>query len=111
VPLFEQEEGLRDALETLSTLLDQPVYQAALAAQGDAQEVMIGYSDSNKELGYLGSSWALWTAQKALAALFAKRASATTFFHGRGGSLGRGGGPTNVAILAQPPAPSTAGSN
>ena len=103
VPLFEQEEGLRDALETLSTLLDQPVYRAALAAQGDAQEVMIGYSDSNKELGYLGSSWALWTAQKALAALFAKRGIRHTFFHGRGGSLGRGGGPTNVAILAQPP--------
>ncbi len=103
VPLFEQEQGLRDAPETITALLDQPVYRAALAAQGDAQEVMIGYSDSNKELGYLGSSWALWVAQKELAELFAARGIGHTFFHGRGGALGRGGGPTNVAILAQPP--------
>src|SRR3712207_7222787 len=64
---------------------------------------MIGYSDSNKELGYLGSGWALYTAQEELTALFAHRGVRFTFFHGRGGSLGRGGGPTNVAILAQPP--------
>jgi len=64
--------------------------------------VMIGYSDSNKELGYLGSSWALYEAQCALTRLFAGRGVRHVFFHGRGGSLGRGGGPTNVAILALP---------
>ncbi len=102
-PLFEQESGLRDAPRTMAALLAQPVYRTALAAVGDDQEVMIGYSDSNKELGYLGSSWALYTAQEELTALFANRGIRHTFFHGRGGSLGRGGGPTNVAILAQPP--------
>ncbi|MCC6312801.1 MAG: phosphoenolpyruvate carboxylase [Thermomicrobiales bacterium] len=103
VPLFEDETGLRDAPTTMRTLLDEPVYRTALAAQGDDQEVMIGYSDSNKELGYLASSWALYTAQERLAAVFAERGVRHTFFHGRGGSLGRGGGPTNVAILALPP--------
>lgn len=101
-PLFEQESGLRDAPATIATLLDMPCYRAALASRADEQEVMIGYSDSNKELGYLGSAWALYTAQCALTALFAKRGVRHVFFHGRGGSLGRGGGPTNVAILALP---------
>ncbi|MGI9252519.1 MAG: phosphoenolpyruvate carboxylase, partial [Thermomicrobiales bacterium] len=101
-PLFEQESGLRDAPNTISTLLDMPCYRAALASRGDEQEVMIGYSDSNKELGYLGSSWALYTAQCALSDLFGARGVRHVFFHGRGGSLGRGGGPTNVAILALP---------
>lgn len=103
VPLFEQESGLRDAPATMATLIENPVYRAALAARGDAQEVMIGYSDSNKELGYLGSTWALYGVQEALTDLFRRHGIAHTFFHGRGGSLGRGGGPTNVAILAQPP--------
>ncbi|MFM9106489.1 MAG: phosphoenolpyruvate carboxylase [Chloroflexota bacterium] len=101
-PLFEQESGLRDAPDTMAALLDTPCYRAALAGRGDEQEVMIGYSDSNKELGYLGSSWALYEAQCALTALFAARGVRHLFFHGRGGSLGRGGGPTNVAILALP---------
>jgi phosphoenolpyruvate carboxylase len=102
-PLFEQGETLREAAATMATLLAEPVYRAALAAQGDAQEVMIGYSDSNKDVGYLASSWGLYRVQEELARLFRDHDLRFTFFHGRGGSIGRGGGPTNVAILAQPP--------
>jgi phosphoenolpyruvate carboxylase len=102
VPLFESEEALRDSVAIMRSLLDQPVYRRALSSQNDEQEVMIGYSDSNKELGYLGSSWALYTAQIDLAALFSSLGIRHTFFHGRGGSVGRGGGPTNLAILALP---------
>jgi phosphoenolpyruvate carboxylase len=101
-PLFEQEQGLRDAPATMATLLRQPVYRKALRARGDLQEVMIGYSDSNKEIGFLGSAWALYQAQRKLTALFNAEGIRHTFFHGRGGAIGRGGGPTNVAILALP---------
>jgi len=101
-PLFEQESGLRDAPDTMAALLASPAYRTALASRGDEQEVMIGYSDSNKELGYLGSSWALYVAQRDLTEVFAEAGVGHVFFHGRGGSLGRGGGPTNVAILALP---------
>src|SRR5690606_10323102 len=102
VPLFESEEALRDSVSIMRTLLDQEVYRTALTSQGNEQEVMIGYSDSNKELGYLGPSWALYTAQIGMAAFFDTPGSRHTFFHGRGGSVGRGGGPTNQAILALP---------
>ncbi len=102
-PLFEQEHGLREAPKTMATLLRLPVYRRALQARGDIQEVMIGYSDSNKEIGFLGSAWALYQAQRDLTALFATEGIRHTFFHGRGGAIGRGGGPTNVAILALPP--------
>jgi phosphoenolpyruvate carboxylase len=102
-PLFEQEQGLRDAPQTMATLLHLPVYRRALRARGDFQEVMIGYSDSNKEIGFLGSAWALYRAQRDLTALFREEGIRHTFFHGRGGAIGRGGGPTNVAILALPP--------
>ncbi len=102
-PLFEQEQGLRNALATMATLLDIPAYRRALESSGGIQEVMLGYSDSNKEIGYLGSAWALYEAQRDLTRLFAERDVGHTFFHGRGGAIGRGGGPTNVAILAQPP--------
>ena len=102
-PLFEQEQGLRDAPATMATLLRLPVYRRALQARGDLQEVMIGYSDSNKEIGFLGSAWALYQAQRDLTALFDAEGIRHTFFHGRGGAIGRGGGPTNVAILALPP--------
>jgi phosphoenolpyruvate carboxylase len=101
-PLFEQEQGLRDAPETMDKLLALPCYRRALHAHGDAQEVMIGYSDSNKEIGFLGSAWALHEAQRSLTELFSAAGVRHTFFHGRGGAIGRGGGPTNVAILAQP---------
>ena len=102
VPLFESENALRDSVPIMRSLLTQPVYRAALGSQDNEQEVMIGYSDSNKELGYLGSSWALYTAQIGLASLFAELGVRHIFFHGRGGSVGRGGGPTNLAILALP---------
>jgi phosphoenolpyruvate carboxylase len=102
-PLFEQELGLRNAPSTMATLLRLPAYRRALEARGEIQEVMIGYSDSNKEIGFLGSAWALYQAQRDLTALFNAEGIRHTFFHGRGGAIGRGGGPTNVAILALPP--------
>lgn len=102
-PLFEQGASLAAAPAIMTELLETPVYRAALSAQDDAQEVMIGYSDSNKDIGYLASTWALYNAQTELARVFEERNVEFTFFHGRGGSIGRGGGPTNVAILAQPP--------
>ncbi|HEV2068099.1 MAG TPA: phosphoenolpyruvate carboxylase, partial [Thermomicrobiales bacterium] len=102
-PLFEQGDTLRDAAATMRSLLDELTYRAALAARGDAQEVMVGYSDSNKDVGYLASSWALYEAQVSIAEVVHDHGGELTFFHGRGGSIGRGGGPTNVAILAQPP--------
>jgi phosphoenolpyruvate carboxylase len=101
-PLFEQGGSLAAAAATMRDLLDRPVYRRAVESWGNAHEVMIGYSDSNKEIGYLSSTWALYAAQVELAALFEEHGVEFTFFHGRGGSIGRGGGPTNVAILAQP---------
>jgi phosphoenolpyruvate carboxylase len=103
VPLFEFGASLRDAAATMAALLDQPAYRAALRSWGDTQEVMIGYSDSNKDVGYLASTWGVRAAQTAIAEILRARGVRFTFFHGRGGALGRGGGPTNVAILAQPP--------
>jgi phosphoenolpyruvate carboxylase len=102
-PLFEQGASLDSAAATMRDLLARPVYRRAVGAWGDVQEVMIGYSDSNKDVGYLASTWALYAAQVELATLFEEQGIDFTFFHGRGGSIGRGGGPTNVAILAQPP--------
>ncbi|MCB0043465.1 MAG: phosphoenolpyruvate carboxylase, partial [Caldilinea sp.] len=102
-PLFEAGDTLAASCDTMTELLDLPVYQNALQSFGRGQEIMIGYSDSNKDVGYLGSGWALYDAQAKLANLFREREIPLTFFHGRGGSIGRGGGPTNVAILSQPP--------
>jgi phosphoenolpyruvate carboxylase len=102
-PLFEYGESLRDASRTMGALLEQPAYRAALRSWGSRQEVMVGYSDSNKDVGYLASMWGVHQAQSALADLLQTRGVRFVFFHGRGGALGRGGGPTNVAILAQPP--------
>ncbi len=79
------------------------VYTTALEDSGGHQEIMIGYSDSNKDVGYLASTWELQQAQKQLAELLSGRGIPFIFFHGRGGSVGRGGGPTNVAIQALPP--------
>ncbi len=101
-PLFEQGHTLQASAETMATLLTEPSYRAALAAQGNIQEIMIGYSDSNKDVGYLASSWGLHEAEVALAGTMAGAGVGLVFFHGRGGSIGRGGGPTNTAILAQP---------
>jgi phosphoenolpyruvate carboxylase len=103
VPLFESEDSLAQSPETMRALLELPVYRSALRAVGDEQEVMIGYSDSNKDAGYVASGWATYGAQVALAEELEHHGVAWVFFHGRGGALGRGGGPANRAIHAQPP--------
>ena len=102
VPLFETIEDLRRAPETLAALLANPVYRSLLAARGDRQEVMIGYSDSNKDGGYLTSTWSLYQAQIELVRVARAAGTRLRLFHGRGGSVGRGGGPAYQAILAQP---------
>ena len=103
VPLFESEDSLERSPETLRAVLEPPVYRTALRAVGEEQEVMIGYSDSNKDAGYVASGWATYRAQVALAEELERHGVAWVFFHGRGGALGRGGGPANRAIHAQPP--------
>jgi phosphoenolpyruvate carboxylase len=103
VPLFEAGATLRAAPETMEALLRMPVFREALRSIGDVQEIMIGYSDSNKDVGYLASAWAAYTAQVELAEVLRRHGVDWFFFHGRGGAVGRGGGPTNGAILALPP--------
>ncbi len=103
VPLFESSEALDGAGAILSALLDDPGYRAHLADRGDRQEVMLGYSDSNKESGLVAAAWMLHQAQASLAETARSRGIELTLFHGRGGALGRGGGPTNRAILGQAP--------
>jgi phosphoenolpyruvate carboxylase len=103
VPLFEAGATLEAAPETMERVLSMPVYREALRAVGDEQEIMIGYSDSNKDVGYLASAWAAYTAQVRLAEVLTRHGVSWCFFHGRGGAVGRGGGPTNGAILSLPP--------
>jgi phosphoenolpyruvate carboxylase len=103
VPLFETVEDLHGAGATLEALFANPAYRRHLEARGRRQTVMIGYSDSNKEAGYVTAHWELHLAQRAVAALCLQRGVALTLFHGRGGTVGRGGGPANRAVLAQPP--------
>ncbi|PZS09438.1 MAG: phosphoenolpyruvate carboxylase [Solirubrobacterales bacterium] len=103
VPLFESGATLTGAPETMDRLLREPVYRTALRAVGDEQEVMIGYSDSNKDVGYVASGWGAYRAQTQVAKVIAGHGASWVFFHGRGGAIGRGGGPTNSAILALPP--------
>ena len=103
VPLFEAGATLAAADETLEQLLATPVYREALRAVGDHQEIMIGYSDSNKDVGYVASGWGTYRAQRRIAGVLRRHGVSWIFFHGRGGSIGRGGGPTNEAILALPP--------
>ena len=104
VPLFETLSDLDGAPTVMRELLDHPEYQRQLAARGNRQEVMIGYSDSAKDAGLLSASWALYRAQEELAALFAERDVELRIFHGRGGGVGRGGGsPVQRAISALPP--------
>ena len=101
-PLFETQADLERAPEVLSTLFALPVYRAHVENRG-VQEVMIGYSDSNKDAGFLAANWALYQAQEGVAAVCKDAGIALRIFHGRGTSIGRGGGPTGQAILAQPP--------
>jgi phosphoenolpyruvate carboxylase len=98
VPLFETIEDLRRADAIVEELLDDP-----RVARDGRLEVMVGYSDSGKDGGYLTAQWEIFRAQEALVALAARRGIELTIFHGRGGSAGRGGGPTYSAILATPP--------
>jgi phosphoenolpyruvate carboxylase len=103
VPLFESSDALTGCAELLESLLADPRYRSHLAARGNRQEVMLGYSDSNKESGFLAAIWMLYRAQSSLAEVARRHGIELTLFHGRGGAIGRGGGPTNRAILAQAP--------
>ena len=110
VPLFETIEDLRNAAPIMRELYAQPGYAAMVRASGAEQDIMLGYSDSNKDGGIFTSNWELYRAEIALVSLFdelnAAQAGAPIqlrMFHGRGGTVGRGGGPSYQAILAQPP--------
>ena len=104
VPLFETQADLDAAGTTMRRLLALPWYRQHLSTvHQDSQEVMIGYSDSAKDAGRLASAWALYEGQEAVVAAGAEAGVRITLFHGRGGTVGRGGGPTHQAIRAQPP--------
>jgi phosphoenolpyruvate carboxylase len=100
VPLFETLSDLRAAGRTMATLLSLDVYRNAI---GGRQEVMIGYSDSSKDAGRFAAAWELFQAQEQIVDACGRAGVALTLFHGRGGSVGRGGGPTYLAIRSQPP--------
>jgi phosphoenolpyruvate carboxylase len=102
VPLFETVADLINAPKTMKTLFANPEYAAYLKTQDHHQQIMLGYSDSNKDGGYLASNWNLYKAQAAISEACMDAGVRVAFFHGRGGSIGRGGGPTNRAILAAP---------
>ena len=102
VALFETIRDLGEAPAIVESLLDEPRFAALVEERGRRLEVMVGYSDSGKDGGYLTAQWEIFRAQERLAALADDRGIELTIFHGRGGSTGRGGGPTHAAILAQP---------
>jgi phosphoenolpyruvate carboxylase len=102
VPLFETIQDLETAPRVMEELLSYEIYRVHLSRCADGQMVMVGYSDSNKDGGFLMSNWALYQAQEAIAAVFRERDEMLTLFHGRGGTAARGGGPVNRSILAQP---------
>ncbi|MCW9024483.1 MAG: phosphoenolpyruvate carboxylase [Gammaproteobacteria bacterium] len=101
-PLFETIDDLAHIEPVMNKLLDNPTYSSLLVASGNTQEVMLGYSDSCKDGGILASAWNLYQAQQQITALTQARGIKLRMFHGRGGTVGRGGGPTHDAILSQP---------
>jgi phosphoenolpyruvate carboxylase len=103
VPLFETIDDLANAPIVMETLFKMDIYKSQLEKRRMRQQIMIGYSDSGKDGGYIASNWHLYSAQQVLADMCAKYGVQLELFHGRGGSIGRGGGPTNRAILSQPP--------
>ncbi|WP_431240015.1 phosphoenolpyruvate carboxylase [Mycolicibacterium aichiense] len=103
VPLFETIDDLQHGASILESALDLQLYRAMVHARGESQEVMLGYSDSNKDGGYLAANWALYRAELDLVESARKTGIRLRLFHGRGGTVGRGGGPSYDAILAQPP--------
>jgi len=102
VPLFETIDDLERAGRIMREAFALPAWRRLVAARGDRQEVMLGYSDSNKDGGYLAANWALYRAERDLVAAFGDAGVTLVLFHGRGGTVGRGGGPSYDAILAQP---------
>jgi phosphoenolpyruvate carboxylase len=104
VPLFETITELRDCGDILRAMLASAPYRAAVRARGDRQQVMVGYSDSNKDGGYLAATWGTYRAQQALADAASAAGVELVVFHGRGGAVGRGGGPMYRAIMARPAA-------
>ncbi|MGA5466187.1 phosphoenolpyruvate carboxylase [Mycobacterium sp. NPDC050041] len=103
VPLFETIDDLQRGASILEAALELPLYRAVVTARDEHQEVMLGYSDSNKDGGYLAANWALYRAELDLVESARKTGIRLRLFHGRGGTVGRGGGPSYDAILAQPP--------
>ena len=103
IPLFESIGDLERCGEIMIQALELPLYRGWVAGRGGEQEVMLGYSDSNKDGGYLTSNWSLYKAAEALRDVCRPRGVRLRLFHGRGGTIGRGGGPSYEAVLAQPP--------
>ncbi|MBI2496166.1 MAG: phosphoenolpyruvate carboxylase [Candidatus Omnitrophica bacterium] len=102
IPLFEGIDALRRSHDIMETLYRHPVYRQHLAARGQCQQIMLGYSDSNKDGGFFPANWELYQAQRRLHAVAKAHRVRLQLFHGRGGTIGRGGGPLHQAIVAQP---------